>query len=206
MFLALVLLFGVAGDGALLGLRSSEAQAQARLVIEQPQTQRSIELNIHGTAYYGFDWIGNYTSGYQYWSSSAVGLGLDMLFPVLKNGFIPSLNNAFYLGFFTDFLVHSDRQFGYGQYTFYSLAFGPVAQWRFILLDLFQGGSLSVFANVGFGLWPWFLGNNRIGVASTAFLGFPLFELGGNLFFNKVVGLTFEFGYPAVKLGVKFAF
>lgn len=199
--LSLVMMSVVAGDVAMLD--GNRAEAQARLVISEPRQERHIELNIHGTAYYGYDWYGGLYHGYHFWGGSATGLGAQMLFPIVKNA-IPSLNNPIYLGFFTDFIIHPDFVDGYGN-TFFSLAFGPIVQWRFILFDLFQSGSFSAFANAGFGLWPWFTGNYR-GVNSTLFFGFPLFEVGGNIYFNRVFGLTLSFGYPSVKFGISLAF
>jgi hypothetical protein len=122
-----------------------------------------------------------------------------MLFPIVKNA-ISTLNNPMYLGFFSDFLVHPVP----GSH-FYSLTIGPVFQWRFVIFDMFEGGSFSAFANVGFGLWPWFWNGYYPGT-SVSFFGFPLFELGANLFFTKLIGLTLSFGYPATKFGVSFAF
>lgn len=200
--LSLVMLAVVAGDVAVLD--SNRAEAQARLVISEPRQDRQIELNIHGTAYYGYDWYDGLYNRYHFWGGSAAGLGVQMLFPIVKNA-IPSLNNPIYLGFFTDFLVHPDLIDGYN-YSFFSLAFGPIVQWRFIIFDLFQGGSFSAFANAGFGLWPWFTRDHYAGVNSTVFFGFPLFELGANVFFNRTFGLTLSFGYPSAKFGISLAF
>jgi hypothetical protein len=201
--LSLVVLSVLGGDAALVG--RNQAHAQARLVISQPRTDRQIELKIHGTAYYGYDWYdGLYGGRRRFWGGSAVGPGIQMLFPIVKNA-IPSLNNPIYLGFFTDFLIHPDASDGYG-HSFFSLAFGPLVQWRFVILDMFESGSFSAFANVGFGLWPWFTRDHYAGVDSTLFFGFPLFELGANIFFTRLFGLTLSFGYPSVKFGVSLAF
>ncbi len=198
--LALVFVVGVAS----VVIDEPEAQAQARLVINQPRTDRQIELNIHGVATYGFGWYdGLY--GYGTWGDYAVGLGVQMLFPIVKNA-ISTLNNPMYLGFFTDLLFVPNVQDGIGD-AVASLALGPIFQWRFVILDLFQTGSLSAFTNIGFGLWPWFFrGNPYCGGCSVAFYGFPVFELGANVFFTRLFGLTLSFGYPSVKFGISLAF
>lgn len=202
LVLSLIVFAVVAGDSAVLN--RNLAHADARVVIGQPSgARRGIEINIRGNAYYGYGWYdGLYNYG-RYYGDYAVGPGFQMLFPVIQNGFIPSINNAFYLGFFTDFLFIPDFVTGYRDLIF-SFAIGPVAQWRFFILDMFQGGGLSAFANLGFGIWPWFVGNRF--TTSVPVYGFPLFELGANFMFSKAFGLTLSFGYPSVKFGINLSF
>lgn len=208
MFLALV---GIASVGESIGVRTGAlgtAQAQARFVADRPYSggRRPIELNLRMNAYYGYGWydsIDSFRRGYGYYGGYAVGPGIQMLFPVVKNGFIPSINNAFYVGFFTDFMFHP-----YGGDYFFSFAVGPMVQWRFFLLDMFQSGSLSVFGNLGFGIWPWFFSDRYryCPGCGTMVAGFPLFQVGANLFFTRNIGLTVAFGYPSTNFGVTFGF
>lgn len=184
-------------------LLDNKAHAEPRLIINQPQSERSIELKIHGAATYGFGWYDGLHGNRGYWGPYAVGPGVQLLFPIVKNA-IPSLNNPMYLGFFTDLLFIPSYLDGYGAMAL-SLAIGPVFQWRFVILDMFEGGSLSAFANIGFGLWPWFT-RGYYANDSVLFNGFPLFELGANLFFTRKVGITLSFGYPSVKFGLSLAF
>jgi len=51
-------------------------------------------------------------------------------------------------------------------------------------------GHLDAFANLGFGVWPWFTG----GVPSVWITGFPLFQVGATYFFTKNVGVRVAFG------------
>lgn len=197
----LVLLTAVVSD-AELSVRSASAQ-EARVVISQPRTDRQIELQIRGSATYGFGWLGDVYRGRGFWGPYGVGPGAQLLFPIVKNA-IPSLNNPMYLGFFTDLLFIPSYADGFSAFAF-SLAVGPVFQWRFVILEMFSGGGLSAFANLGFGLWPWFTRGYYVG-DSVLFYGFPLFELGANLFFTRSVGLTLSFGYPSVKFGLTLAF
>ena len=195
------LFFALAADNVFHG--DCAFADDARVVITQPRTDRQIELNIHGAAYYGFGWYDGLYGDNDYWGPYATGFGIQLLFPIVKNA-IPSLNNPIYLGFFTDLLFVPSYNDGYDAFAF-SLAFGPILQWRFIILDLFQGGSFSAFSNIGFGLWPWFTRGNYV-ADSVLFYGFPLFELGANLFFTRKVGITLSFGYPSVKFGLTLAF
>lgn len=199
-FFFLVLFVGVAGECVLF---EKAAYADARVVITQPQTTRQIELQIRGSAYYGFGWYDGLYGYPGYWGPYAVGPGVQLLFPIVKNA-ISSLNNPMYLGFFTDLLFVPSYADGFGAFAL-SLAIGPVFQWRFVILELFQGGSLSAFTNIGFGLWPWFTRGYYV-KDSALFYGFPLFELGANLFFTRTVGITLSFGYPSVKFGLSLAF
>lgn len=199
---SLVLLAVVAGDSQLLNLGQAHGAA---LIIDRPLAgsfngrRRNIEINIRLPAlYYGFGWY-DYRLGRRYYGEYGIGPGFQMLFPVGQNGFIPTINNAFYVGFFTDFIFvpNESNDFGNG---FFSFALGPMVQWRFFIFDLF-----SAFANVGFGIWPWFLGD-QYGPYGTVLRFFPLFQVGGNLHFTQRVALTFAFGYPQTNVGFTFGF
>ena len=75
---------------------------------------------------------------------------------------------------------------------------------RFFLFEI-----LSVYANLGFGVWPWFIGNEPAfarGNGDVVFRFFPMFELGANLHFTKHIGMNFEFGYPWAKVGLNIGF
>ena len=192
---SLALLSVLMGDTAF----NPSQKAHAQFIGDRPFSgKRNIELNIHMGTFYGYGWDDNGYNRPYYYGNYTLATGIQMLFPVLHNGFIKSINNAFYLGFFTDLVFHPDYYGGFGNSFFMSLAFGPVAQWRFQLFEIF-----SVYANLGFGLWPWFTGDRYYG---TLFRGFPLFELGGNVHFSKNVALTFSAGYPSSKIGVSIGF
>lgn len=197
--LTLVFLAAAMSEGPIGGIKP--ACADTRVIITQPRSDRQIELNLHGSAYYGYGWYDN-LYGYGRWGDYAVGPGLQMLFPIVKNA-IPSINNPMYLGFFADFTFLPHYRYGFDEYLF-GPAFGLVFQWRFNILELFDSGGLSAFANFGFGLWPWI--SRGYYCDCVPFYGFPLLELGVNLFFTRHFGLTASFGYPATKFGVTFAF
>lgn len=182
------------------------AHADARVTISRPFAgKRPIELSIRGSAYYGYGWYDGLKGFGRYYSPYSFGPGIQLLFPVLHNGFISSINNAFYLGFFSDLTLIPDNFGSFGN-TIFGITFGPVAQWRFGILDLFTDGSLSAFVNLGFGLWPWFTRGRYAGVDNVVFYGFPLLELGANLYFTRNIGLMLSFGYPTARLAVNIAF
>ena len=183
------------------------AEAHAQFIANKPFQggRRNIEINLRLSTYYGFGWYSDSFCGGRYcgyYGSYALGPGFQMLFPVLQNGFIPSLNNAFYIGFFTDFQFHPDGGGRFDMdYGFFSVPIGVLAQWRFYLFEI-----LSVYANVGGGFWPWIFSNNNVYYHGTLFRGFPLFELGLNLHFTKTIGMNVEFGYPAARIGLNIGF
>ncbi|MBL9045067.1 MAG: hypothetical protein JNM83_25895 [Myxococcales bacterium] len=201
----LAVLFSLVGQGSLIAPRD----AAADLIINRPFSgKRAIELNIHGSAYYDsglgggrpcYNWNngnGNNFCGYFY-GNYAVGPGISMLFPVLHNGFVPSINNAVYVGFFIDTMFHPSY-YGWNSYWFFSLPIGPMMQWRFYLIEM-----ISVYANLGFGIWPWFADNAYGGFWLR---GFPLFQLGANFHFTQKVGMNIQFGYPSSQLGLNISF
>jgi hypothetical protein len=202
---SLVIVSALIGDCAFLDNKVAHAQ----FIGDKPFSggRRPIEINLHGQVYYGFDWYDGLDGYNPYYTPYAVGAGFSMLFPVIQNGFISTINDAFYIGFFTDFNFHPTYLDPFlVQYpSFVSLAIGPYAQWRFFLFPI-----LSVYANLGFGIWPWFLGstpgNFCRGCADVVIRGFPMFELGANLHFTRNIGMNFEFGYPWAKVGLNIGF
>lgn len=205
LLFSLVVFSVVVSDGS--GLIPTPREAQAQFIADKPfrGQRRNIEINIRLNAYYGYGWYrDNFCGGGYcgYYGSYGIGPGFQMLFPVVQNGFIPSINNAFYVGFFTDFLFHGDNAGRYGfDYGFFSLPIGVLVQWRFYLFEI-----LSVYANLGGGFWPWIFNDNNIYYRGTLFRGFPLFALGANLHFTQKIGMNFEFGYPSAKIGLNIGF
>ncbi len=188
-------------------LLPTQPTAEAQLVITQPfkGSRRDIEINVRLSSYYGYGWYTDAFCGGRYcgyYGNYGIGPGFQMIFPILKNGFIPSLNNAFYLGFFTDFQFHPDGAGRFSsEYGFFSIPVGIFAQWRFYLLE-----KLSLFVNVGGGVWPWIFSSNNVYYHDTIIRGFPLFEIGANFHFAKHVGLNVTLGYPAARVGLNIAF
>ena len=208
------------GLAAPLGLEApapSRAEA-AEFIADKPFTgkRRLVELNLHMSNYFDYGWQASGGSGFVtypgyvgpgnfgvYGIGYGIGVGVDLLVPILRNGFIPSLNNAFYVGVFVDPLFNFGAYYGASM----SVPIGAYAQWRFYLLKMFASGDLSVFANLGLGVAPVFpnaFGNCK--GCSTGVDIFPLFQVGGLLNFTRNVGLRLAFGYPSVTIGVSIGF
>jgi hypothetical protein len=187
---------------------SGEPRASAdELIINRPYSgpRRDIEVDVHLTLDYGFgagfgaSSACDYAYGCYYYGAYGVGPGVKMLFPVVQNGFIPSLNNAFYVGFITDFLFVPYYSYDVGAPAgFFAFTIGPVVQWRFYLFH-----ALSVFAETGFEIGAFFGNYDGYG---DVYSFIPIFDIGGNWHFAKHVALTFSLGYPSTKVGVSFGF
>jgi hypothetical protein len=141
-----------------------------------------------------------------YASGTGFGLGFRGSIPIVRNGFIPKLNNSVAIGFGVDF-----AHYGRGDYCvdggplidctnrrrldgYNELFFPIVMQWNFFL-----SRNWSVFAEPGFALnyhsWD---GPRRLDVDPFVFF------LGGRYHFSEKVTLTMRIGYPAFSVGCSF--
>lgn len=117
-----------------------------------------------------------------------IGLGATFYIPLVKNGFIPPVNDEFGIDFGADAFFFP----GY-RYTF--LLWIPVSLlWTFHFTDTF-----AAYAKLGVALrfWP---GDPY------PFLPDFIGALGLNWMFSRSVGLRAEVGYPGFKIGLLFAF
>lgn len=170
------------------------------LIIKNPgdHPRYSVELEPHVVL--GFIEPPGYASG------TGFGLGFRGSIPLVRNGFIPSINNSVAIGFGMDF-VH----YGRGDYCinggelgancqrrqlggFNEFFFPVVLQWNFFL-----SRSWSVFGEPGIGL------NYHGWDAHRAVDLDPfIFYLGGRYHFSEHVTLTMRIGYPAFSVGASF--
>ncbi len=150
-------------------------------------------------------------------SGTGFGLGLRATIPIVKNGFISSINNSIGITFGLDWLRYSGQDVTYGPCvqwvpglngtsicTQVGSPYGgsadyfylPVAmQWNFWLHPQF-----SVFGEPGLVIYdrrPRDYGNSNVGLI-------PMLDLGGRWHFAKPAALVFRFGYPTFSLGVSF--
>ncbi len=133
-------------------------------------------------SYYGY---GTYVSAF------SLGLGARFYIPIVKEGFLPMLNDSFGIEFGVDTIAVFGA-YGYG--TGFAFAIPVEARWNF---HIFQ--KLEAYAKVGAGLgfffgnylYPYFIPVANVGV---------LFKL------SEVISLRAEVGYPAVKIGIGIAF
>ncbi len=187
--------------------RSIYAQSTIRQPGEHPDY--SVELEPH-FALGAFDPPGNTIA-------PGFGGGLRLTIPVVKQGFIASINNSIGISFGFDWLHYSGNDVTIGPCAYFapgpagtlictqvagfnagpaSYLFFPVAmQWNFWLHERF-----SAFGEPGLAIYyrkaQYYPGSD---VSLT-----PVFDLGGRWHFSKVAALTFRLGYPVFTLGVSF--
>jgi hypothetical protein len=132
-----------------------------------------------------------------------IGLGVRATIPVVKNGFIPTINNTVGIGFGVDYLYFGCGVTGTscGVSTLY---FPVVLQWNFYVAQRF-----SVFGEPGFSLNYAFYNDDACGqlkgcaVGHNFFPGF-VFEVGGRYHINEHLALTGRIGFPDITFGVSF--
>lgn len=190
---------------ALLSLRVSGARAQS--IVKQPgqHPDYAVELEPH-LALGLFDPPG-------YGLGTGIGGGVRATIPILRNGFIPKLNNSVGIGFGLDYVGYdnasgsrgscaefaqgpsgvpvcvrvSGSAYGYSGRYFY---LPVVLQWNFWLHRRW-----SVFGEPGLALY---FEDSRLRVDP-----FEIFA-GGRFHFNDRITLTMRIGYPVFTLGVSF--
>jgi hypothetical protein len=195
-----------------LALTSLSRAAHAQSILRHPgeHPNYAVELEPH-FAFGAFDPPGD-TSG------TGIGAGLRLTIPVVKNGFISTINNSVGISFGFDWLSYSgnDVSFGYcgrwipgpastrictqvaapnsggtAQYVLFPVAM----QWNFWLHERF-----SVFGEPGLVVYyrkAKYEMDGGLGLA-------PLFDVGGRWHFSKIAALTVRLGYPTFSLGVSF--
>ena len=146
-------------------------------------------------------WFNNVDYGFA--GDAGIGLGVRASIPIVKNGFIPTINNTVAIGFGGDALY-----FGCGggcPQGVWTLYFPVVLQWNFYVAPRF-----SVFGEPALSLDYAFYPNNtalfgtRACVIGSNFFPGPVFEVGGRYHINQHLALTARIGYPQITFGVSF--
>ena len=178
---------------ALAGSALEASTAEAQNIIEQPHTgSRPVTLDVHvGPSWHGLG------------LASGVRLGI----PLVKNGFIPHLNNAVYLSVGADFyFIRYWRANGMGQdERVYGPGFGfPVAlHWEFYFTP-----KLSAFGEIGANVFigPWVFDDR----SRSGFGGYPgawfLLAVGGKFHVSENFALVARLGTPYASFGLSFSF
>lgn len=146
------------------------------------------------------------------WASNGVGLGGRFSIPVVKNGFVPTINNSVAISFGLDYLRYSGcygtgTLFKYANCTGAGFLLLPVAmQWNFWLSPKW-----SVFGEPGLYIYHGVYDDPCDGLgaicSSPSRTGVDvLFHAGGRFHFNDTVALTMRVGYPTLSVGVSFLF
>ncbi len=187
----------VALFAALLALTTaSVAQAQDN-TIKQPGDHPNyfVEIEPHlDLAWFTY-------AGYGFGTDVGLGLGLRATIIIVKNGFVPTINNSVGIGFGGDVVY-----FGCGAANcpgVWALTFPVVMQWNFFVAQRF-----SVFGEPGLSLnyafYQNLCGGLRNCVTPSAFFPDPVFEVGGRYHINEHLALTARVGYPYLTFGVSF--
>ncbi len=159
--------------------------------------QYVVELEPHGDLGLGFRYGG-----------AGIGVGFRASIVIVKNGFIPKLNNSVAVSFGGDFLHYGGCYFSNVDCNANYLFFPVALQWNF-----FVAQHWSVFGEPGivpfYGFYDdycnvTFNGKNRVCSDPSHFSVTPGFYVGGRYHFNENVALTMRIGYPTFSVGVSF--
>ncbi len=193
----------ILAPAALCAVLAFAATARAQSIIKSPgdHPDYAVEIEPH----LDFGWANLYRS-------NGFGAGARFSIPIVKNGFVPSINNSVAISFGIDWLRYSDcyyynsrfRSDGYGCGASYFIF--PVAmQWNFWLSPRW-----SVFGEPGLyvyhGVFDDYCGNlnaNDCGYPTRNGVDFA-FYAGGRFHFNDKIAITLRLGYPTLSFGVSF--
>jgi len=193
--------------GLAVGALPSFALADDTIKTPGDHPQYKVELEPHGLI--GFDNWGDLGFGF--------GAGLRGSIPIMKNGFVPKINNVPAITFGLDWLhFESGCYYAYlgfcGALSVNTFYFPVGLQWSF-----FVAKRWSVFAELGAapyyrtysdycgaynpGSREYFLCENS---QPNHFSVTPWAAVGGRFHFNEHVALTMRIGYPSLAVGVSF--
>jgi hypothetical protein len=147
-------------------------------LLDSAPQERSTRLAVFGVLPYGYFGFGSFP----------IGAGATFYIPLVKDGFIPPVNDEFGIDFGADIIFF----LGYNNpFAFWI----PVSVlWTFHFTDNF---ALYAKAGVALRVWP--------GYVNAVFPDFTT-AVGLNFMLSKAFGLRAEVGYPGIKLGVLFNF
>lgn len=148
-------------------------------LLDRSDQERPMLLAIHAVIPYGSF----------FWGGFGIGVGGTFYIPLVKNGFIPPVNDEFGIDFGADLMFWP----GYGG-AVVSVNVPVSVLWTFHFTDTFAA---YVKAGIALRIWP---GHP-----------FPVFPdgvgaVGLNWMFSKGMGLRAEVGYPGFKVGLLIAF
>ena len=150
-----------------------------------------VEIEPHGL----IGWWDNSIGG------DAFGVGGRFTIPIVKNGFVPSINNSVGISFGLDYLF-GGSWCGAGNCGINYLDFPVAMQWNFFVAQRW-----SVFGEPGLYVWHDFFSNcNQMdcpAVPSNTGV-YPALWLGARYYFNDKVSLTMRVGFPTASIGVSF--
>lgn len=155
------------------GIRSSGGLLDASTYDSRPML-----LSLHFTLPYAHFFFG----------SIPIGGGASFYIPIVKNGFIPSLNEEFGIDFGADAILYL------GYVNPFALYLPVGVQWKFHILP-----KLEVYAKLGFLARLWFGYVNFFNPDAYGAVGL-------HYMLSKGFGLKVEVGYPGLRAGIVLAF
>jgi hypothetical protein len=198
---SLIRLLAIAGSALALLTGPGERSARAdTVIIQHPGDHPRYSFEVEPHLLFGFIDPPGYANG------AGLGLGFRGSIPIVKNGFVPKINNSVAIGFGLDFAHygradwcnHYDNNghcddLGHGD-SFTEFWFPVVLQWNFFL-----SRNWSVFGEPGVAL------NYHAWDAPHAFDIAPVaLFVGGRWHFSDKITLTMRIGYPAFSVGCSF--
>jgi hypothetical protein len=180
---------------ASLPLVAADAHADDTIRSPGDHPLYDVELEPHGT----FGWGGPYGT------DGGFGLGFRAGIPIVRNGFVPTINNSVAISFGIDW-VHYGCFDSFANCTADYLEFPITLQWNF-----YVSRHWSVFGEPGLYIYHGFFSNcfllnNRLACppepTETGVL--PAFYAGARYHFTDKVAITMRVGYPTLSVGVSF--
>ncbi len=175
-------------------LLSSIARADDTIKHPGDHPDYGVEIEPHGL----LGWWGG--PGY---TGDGFGIGARFSIPVVKNGFIKTINNSVAITFGGDVLFYSGCWYYNGNCSATYLDFPVAMQWNF-----FVAQHWSVFGEAGLYLYHGFFNDcpfqNGCPGTPTETGIYPAFFAGARYHFNDKVSLTMRLGFPTASIGVSF--
>lgn len=157
--------------------------------------QYVVELEPHGDFGFGFRYDG-----------VGLGLGFRASIVVVKNGFIPKLNNSVAVTFGGDFIHYGGCYFSNIDCNANYLFFPAGLQWNFFVAEHWSVfGEPAIVPFYGF-YDDYCAVNGKVRFCSDPahFSVTPGFYVGGRYHFNEHIALTMRIGYPTFSVGASF--
>lgn len=180
---------------AVLPLAAPAARADDTIRRPGDHPTYDLELEPHGT----FGWGGVYGT------DGGFGLGARLSIPIVRNGFVPTINNSVAISFGLDW-VHYGCFDSLANCTADYLDFPVAMQWNF-----YVSRHWSVFGEPGLYIYHGFfsncfLFNGRLACPSepTQTGVLPAFYVGARYHFTDKISITMRVGYPTLSVGVSF--
>ncbi len=173
---------------------SLTSPARADDTIKRPgdHPDYTVEIEPHGLLGLGFRYDG-----------VGVGAGVRFSIPIVKNGFIPSINNNIAVSFGADLLHYGGCYIANYDCSANYLFFPVAMQWNF-----FVAKRWSVFGEPGivpfYGFYDDGCNNVKGCNDPSHFSVTPALYVGGRFYFNEHTALTMRIGYPDFSVGVSF--